>query len=62
MITELGSSIFGGEFDNQSFKCDKCGVLIGTCMDFHFNDDYAVAEWKVEEMGMVCGRCRRNLI
>lgn len=60
MIRELGKSDYTGYVGNQSVTCDNCGVLIGTMMDFHYNDDYAVDEFRVKESVMYCGRCDDN--
>ena len=46
------------EIEQQSLTCDKCGVLIGTMQDFHFNDDYQVEENKVTDSKFYCGKCR----
>lgn len=60
MIKKLGEEITYKEIslDDWSFLCDKCGVLIGTCFDFGYNDDYAVAEKKVDLSVIICGKCR----
>ena len=46
------------ELDSWSFTCDTCGVLVGTCFDFGFNDDHAVAEKKVKQSVIYCGHCK----
>ena len=50
------------ELDSFSFKCDNCGVLIATCFDWGFNEDYAVAKQRVKEMVMYCGKCKYDNI
>lgn len=57
MIKELGKSDYTGYVGNQSVTCDNCGVLIGTMMDFHYNDDYTVAENNVQKSEIYCGKC-----
>jgi hypothetical protein len=54
MIRNLGPV----EVEQQSLTCDKCGVLIGTMQDFHFNDDYQAEENEVTDSKFYCGRCR----
>jgi ribosomal protein S27AE len=62
MIRKLGDPITYTkiELDSFSFTCDKCGVLMATCMDWAFNDDYQIKEHMVEDMKMYCGRCNEE--
>lgn len=46
------------ELSSWSFTCAICDVLIGTCFDFVYNDDFAVKDKRVEECTLVCGKCR----
>lgn len=46
------------KLDSWSFKCDKCGVLIGTCFDFKYNDDWAIESKSVKNTAITCGKCR----
>ncbi len=46
------------KLDSWSFTCAVCDVLIGTCFDFGYNEDYAVDKNRVKESTIICGRCR----